>query len=70
METSWLSVVTDWDIPVTVTCALVAVGIVYMRGWLALRRTRPATVPVWRLASFLAGASGPVRRHLVSARHF
>jgi cytochrome c oxidase assembly factor CtaG len=26
-----------------------------MRGWLALRHTRPATVPVWRLASFLAG---------------
>jgi cytochrome c oxidase assembly factor CtaG len=26
-----------------------------MRGWLALRCTRAATVPVWRLASFLAG---------------
>jgi cytochrome c oxidase assembly factor CtaG len=26
-----------------------------MRGWLALRYTRAATVPVWRLASFLAG---------------
>jgi cytochrome c oxidase assembly factor CtaG len=26
-----------------------------MRGWLALRHTRPATVHVWRLASFLAG---------------
>jgi putative membrane protein len=55
METSWLSLVTDWDIPVGVTCALVAVGVVYVRGWLALRHTRPATVPVWRLASFLAG---------------
>jgi cytochrome c oxidase assembly factor CtaG len=26
-----------------------------MRGWLALRYSRAATVPVWRLASFLAG---------------
>jgi putative membrane protein len=55
METSWLILVTDWDVPVGVTCALVAVGVVYMRGWLALRCTRAATVPVWRLASFLAG---------------
>jgi cytochrome c oxidase assembly factor CtaG len=55
METSWLSLVTDWDIPIGVTCALVAVEVVYMRGWLALRYTRAATVPVWRLASFLAG---------------
>jgi cytochrome c oxidase assembly factor CtaG len=33
----------------------VTAGVVYVRGWLALRRRRPATVPTWRLASFLAG---------------
>jgi putative membrane protein len=55
LETSWLGLITDWDIPVGVTCALVTAGVVYVRGWLALRRTRPTTVPVWRLASFLAG---------------
>ena len=55
MQTSWLSLFTDWDIPPLVTCALVAVGLVYMRGWLALRRTRPETLPLWRLLSFLAG---------------
>jgi putative membrane protein len=55
METSWLRIVTDWDIPIGLACALVAVGVVYMRGWLALRHTRAATVPVWRLTSFLAG---------------
>jgi cytochrome c oxidase assembly factor CtaG len=57
LQTSWLSLVTDWDIPPWVTCALVAAGLVYLRGWLALRRTRPETLPVWRLWSFLAGLS-------------
>lgn len=55
MQTSWLSLVSDWDIPPWVTCALVAAGLVYVRGWLALRRTRPETLPAWRLLSFLAG---------------
>jgi cytochrome c oxidase assembly factor CtaG len=55
METSWLTLVTDWDIPIGVTCGLVACGVVYARGWLALQRTRQATLPAWRLASFLAG---------------
>ena len=55
MQTSWLSLITDWDIPPWVTCALAVAGLVYVRGWLALRRTRPKTLPVWRLLSFLAG---------------
>ncbi len=55
MQTSWLSLCTDWDIPPSVTCALVAAGLIYIRGWLALKRTRPETLPLWRLLSFLAG---------------
>jgi len=55
LQTSWLSLVTDWDIPPFVTCALVAAGLVYVRGWLAVRRTRPMDLPDWRLCSFLAG---------------
>jgi putative membrane protein len=55
LPASWLSLCTDWDIPPWVTCALVAAGLVYVRGWLALRRTRPETLPVWRLLSFLIG---------------
>jgi hypothetical protein len=46
-----LSLVSDWDIPPGVTSALVAVAFIYVRGWLALRRTRPETLPVWRLLS-------------------
>jgi putative membrane protein len=55
LQTSWLSLVSDWDIPLWITCALFAMGFIYVRGWLALRRTRPETLSVWRLLSFLAG---------------
>jgi putative membrane protein len=55
LQTPWLSLAGNWDIPPWVTCALAAAGFVYVRGWLALRRTRPETLPVWRLLSFLAG---------------
>src|SRR6202453_3622201 len=55
LETSWLNLITDWDIPPAVTGTLVAVGFIYVRGWLALRRTRPRQIPEWRLFSFLTG---------------
>jgi putative membrane protein len=55
LQISWLSLVTAWDIPPWVTCAIAAAGLVYVRGWLAIRRTRPEALPVWRLLSFLAG---------------
>ena len=55
METTWLNLITDWDIPPAGTGTLVAVGFIYARGWLALRSTRPKQIPAWRLFSFLAG---------------
>jgi cytochrome c oxidase assembly factor CtaG len=55
LETSWLNFITNWDIPPAVTAALVAAGLIYMRGWHALRRTRPHQIPEWRLASFVGG---------------
>ena len=57
METPWLNLITDWDIPPAVTGTLVSAGFIYVRGWLALRRTRPNQIPKWRLFSFLAGLS-------------
>jgi cytochrome c oxidase assembly factor CtaG len=45
----------DWDIPLGVTSALVAVCVIYVRGWTALRKTRSATLSHWRLISFLSG---------------
>ena len=50
-----LTLVTDWDIPFAVTCVLIAVSVIYARGWAALHRTRPATLPTWRLIAFLMG---------------
>jgi putative membrane protein len=55
LQTFWLSLASDWDVPPLVTGALVAAGLVYVRGWLALRLTRPKTIPKWRLLSFLTG---------------
>jgi putative membrane protein len=46
---------TDWDIPWIVTSELAVVAIIYVRGWLRIRRTRPEQFPAWRLAAFLGG---------------
>lgn len=46
---------TQWDIPWAVTSALGLVALIYFRGWLRIRRTRPAQFPPWRLAAFLGG---------------
>jgi cytochrome c oxidase assembly factor CtaG len=47
---------TTWDIPWAVTAALAVTSAIYVRGWLQIRRTRPALFPVWRLVAFLGGA--------------
>jgi len=38
-----------------VTLALVAVALVYLRGWFGLRRSLPNVLSVWRLAAFMSG---------------
>jgi putative membrane protein len=55
LETSWVNLVTEWDVPASVTSVLIAAGFIYVRGWLSLRRTRPKEIPKWRLFSFLGG---------------
>jgi cytochrome c oxidase assembly factor CtaG len=37
------------------TTATILTAILYVRGWFAIRRTRAAQFPDWRLASFLGG---------------
>ncbi len=34
---------------------MIVVALVYARGWFAIRRTRPAQFPAWRLGCFLLG---------------
>jgi putative membrane protein len=45
----------EWDVPPAVTCALLLTALLYVRGWIRIRRTRPAMFPLWRLACFLGG---------------
>jgi putative membrane protein len=46
---------TDWRLPVWMTVAVVLTAVVYVRGWLAIRKTRKAQFADVRLASFLSG---------------
>ena len=45
----------DWKLPIWLTIAMVLAALVYVRGWIALRRTRRAQFSDERLASFLGG---------------
>ncbi|HTW48787.1 MAG TPA: cytochrome c oxidase assembly protein [Acidobacteriaceae bacterium] len=47
--------ITQWDIPWAVTCALIVTALIYICGWLRIRRTRPAVFPRWRLLCFCGG---------------
>ena len=47
----------SWSIPVWLTISVVVTAAIYLRGWLAIRRTRPNQFGNLRLASFLAGLS-------------
>lgn len=45
----------DWRLPVSFSLSLVVTAIVYVHGWYALRKTRPAQFNDVRLLSFLSG---------------
>ena len=45
----------DWSIPVPLTASLVITAGIYLRGWLMIRRSRPAQFTGPRLTSFFAG---------------
>jgi cytochrome c oxidase assembly factor CtaG len=46
---------TQWDVPPIVTSLLALTALVYVRGWLQIRKTRAEQFPRWRLACFLGG---------------
>lgn len=46
-----------WPLPLVITSALVVGGLVYLRGWLCLRKALPNLVAGWRLAAFMSGLS-------------
>ena len=49
------ALITRWDIPWAVTCTLIVTAAIYIRGWLRIRRTRPAQFPLWRCIAFTCG---------------
>src|ERR1700679_3459760 len=55
MPPEYRAVFTEWSPPVFLSGMLILTAILYVRGWLAIRRTRPALFPAWRLGAFLLG---------------
>jgi cytochrome c oxidase assembly factor CtaG len=49
------SVQDDWSLPIGLTLAIVLTAAIYIRGWFALRKTRPSQFNIDRLIAFLAG---------------
>ena len=45
----------SWSIPPAATFALLLTAVIYLRGWLLMRRAGVPFVPLWRAASFLLG---------------
>lgn len=45
----------DWSLPIWFTLTIAASAVVYLRGWLAIRKTRPERFTDMRLAAFLSG---------------
>ncbi|MGB6194050.1 MAG: cytochrome c oxidase assembly protein [Terracidiphilus sp.] len=48
-------VLRNWEFPVWLTAAILLTGVIYVCGWMVLRRTRPGQFNGWRLLSFVAG---------------
>lgn len=45
----------DWTLPIGLTLSIVLTGILYLRGWIAIRKTRPNQFGGLQLASFMSG---------------
>ena len=48
-------ILTDWSLPIWLTLSIAATAAIYLRGWLAIRKTRPEQFTDLRLISFLSG---------------
>jgi putative membrane protein len=47
------STIASWEPSWWLSTVVLVTAVVYFRGWLAIRRTRPAQFPLWRLSVFL-----------------
>jgi len=55
MPPEYRTIFEEWSPPIFLTVATILTAIIYTRGWFAIRKTRPAQFPDWRLAAFLGG---------------
>jgi cytochrome c oxidase assembly factor CtaG len=49
------AILASWSFPPWVTALDLLSALLYLRGWLALRRVLPSRFPAWRMLSFLGG---------------
>lgn len=47
------STIASWEPSYWLSASVLIASVVYCRGWLAIRKTRPAQFPLWRLNAFL-----------------
>jgi cytochrome c oxidase assembly factor CtaG len=55
MPAEYQTIFDQWSPPVFLTAAVLLCAAIYIRGWFAIRRTRPAQFSVGSLAAFLLG---------------
>ncbi|MHB1699772.1 MAG: cytochrome c oxidase assembly protein [Acidobacteriaceae bacterium] len=55
MSPAMQSVFDEWSLPIWLTLAIALTALLYLRGWFAIRRTRPEQFETWRLVCFMLG---------------
>jgi cytochrome c oxidase assembly factor CtaG len=55
MNSVYQAALRSWSIPPVATFVLLLTAVVYLRGWIGLRRAGSVEVPPWRAASFFVG---------------
>jgi cytochrome c oxidase assembly factor CtaG len=55
MSGAMRDILADWSLPIWLTLSILITAAIYLRGWLAIRKTRPSQFSGLRIASFFAG---------------
>jgi cytochrome c oxidase assembly factor CtaG len=55
MSSALQEILQDWSLPIWLTLSILVTAAIYLRGWIAIRRTRKFQFNGKRLASFLSG---------------
>jgi putative membrane protein len=55
MQSASQAIFDEWVPPLFLSSALLVVAVIYLRGWVMIRRTRRSQFPAWRLGCFLLG---------------